>query len=678
MKKKNSVKILSVLLAVLLLGGMVPLAAAAEEAQTVTVSVKGTYIPPKMEAVLERINAIREKAMGESYTPLEWSADLETAARLRAAEASVSFSHTRPNGQSWDTVFAEADAQNGKAENLAWNAGDETADAMQQAVELWYAEKAAYEKDKNDPSAGHYAALIDPAYKTIGIAAFQGEGSELAATAAELSTAEAPEGEAALQNAEDGTVTEQQIEVAAESLSLSITADGAKLKEQEKLALGLSASVTFGEGDAARKTACTVISQVQWSSSDETVATVDETGVVTAVAQGKAEITATVGGCSASVALTVEALEPEPTEEPSEEPKPSEKPSEEPKPSEKPSEEPKPSEKPSEEPKPSEKPSEEPKPSEKPSEEPEPTEEPSEEPKPSEEPSEEPKPSEEPSEEPEPTEEPSEEPKPTEEPSEEPEPTEKPTPTSTAKPTATPKPTETPKPTPVPTPSPTPVKTDPAYTLRIDREGFTITDDLKAAGLDSEEKIRAAFEAAWEGETIKGVQYLDVKLQVSTDGNATWQVVGEEAYADGGKFIGLPRPEGAGAQDALVVYHMYAEDMLGHKAGDIEVFEGDDIRVENDLVLLTVSGFSPFAVVWKEAPPETTSAGKTRSGDAQPTATPVPTAEATAAPSAAPTNGPDLKVPPTGDATPFAARGAVASASAAGLAALRPRRRRKR
>ena len=633
MKKKNSVKILSVLLAVLLLGGMVPLAAAAEEAQTVTVSVKGTYIPPKMQAVLERINTIRQEAMGESYTPLEWSADLETAAQLRAAEASVSFSHTRPNGQSWDTVFAEADAQNGKAENLAWNAGDETADAMQQAVELWYAEKAAYEKDKNDPSAGHYAALIDPTYKTIGIAAFQGEGSELAATAAELSTAEAPEGEAALQNAEDGTATEQQIEVAAESLSLSITVDGAKLKEQEKLALGLSATVTFGEGDAAHTTACTVISQVQWSSSDTAVATVDGTGVVTAITPGEAEITAAVGGRSAeAVTLTVEALEPKPSEEPSEEPKPSEEPSEEPKPSEKPTEEPKPSE--------------------------------------------------EPSEEPEPPEEPSEEPKPTEEPSEEPEPTEKPTPTSTAKPTATPKPTETPKPTPkptpVPTPSPTPVKTDPAYTLRIDREGFTITDDLKAAGLDSEEKIRAAFEAAWEGETIKGVQYLDVKLQVSTDGNATWQVVGEEAYADGGKFIGLPRPEGAGAQDAFVVYHMYAEDMLGHKAGDIEVFEGDDIRVENDLVLLTVSGFSPFAVVWKEAPPETTSAGKTRSGDAQPTATPVPTAEATAAPSAAPTNGPDLKVPPTGDATPFAALGAAASASAAGLAVLRPRRRRKR
>ena len=664
MKKKNSVKILSVLLAVLLLGGMVPLAAAAEEAQTVTVSVKGTYIPPNMEAVLERINAIREEAMGDSYTPLEWSADLETAARLRAAEASVFYSDTRPNGQNWDTVFAEGKRE-GKRELLQQNGEDKEAglDAMQQAIELWYAEKAAYEKDKNDPSAGHYAALIDPTYKTIGIAAFQGEGSELAATAAELSTAEAPEGEATLQNAEDGTATEQQIEVAAESLSLSITVDGAKLKEQETLALGLSATVTFGEGDAARKTACTVISQVQWSSSDTAVATVDETGVVTAITPGEAEITAAVGGRSAeAVTLTVEALEPKPSEEPSEEPKPSEKPSEEPKPSEKPTEEPEPSEEPSEEP--------------------EPTEEPSEEPKPTEEPSEEPKPSEKPSEEPEPTEEPSEEPKPTEEPSEEPEPTEKPTPTSTAKPTATPKPTETPKPTPkptpVPTPSPTPVKTDPAYTLRIDREGFTITDDLKAAGLDSEEKVRAAFEAAWEGETIKGVQYLDVKLQVSTDGNATWQVVGEEAYADGGKFIGLPRPEGAGAQDAFVVYHMYAEDMLGHKAGDIEVFEGDDIRVENDLVLLTVSGFSPFAVVWKEAPPETTSAGKTRSGDAQPTATPVPTAEATAAPSATPTNGPDLKVPPTGDATPFAALGAAASASAAGLAALRPRRRKKR
>ena len=625
MKKKNSVKILSVLLAVLLLGGMVPLAAAAEEAQTVTVSVKGTYIPPNMQAVLERINAIRQEA---SCGPLEWSADLETAARLRAAEASVSFSHTRPNGQNWDTVFAEADAQNGKAENLAWNAGDETADAMQQAVELWYAEKAAYEKDKNDPSAGHYAALIDPTYKTIGIAAFQGEGSELAATAAELSTAETPEGEAAAQNAEDGTVTEQQIEVAAESLSLSITADGAKLKEQETLALGLSATVTFGEGDAARKTACTVVSQVQWSSSDTAVATVDGTGVVTAITPGEAKITATVGGCSAeAVTFTVEAAAPVPTETPesTKTPEPTE-------------------------------PTATATPASTPTASPVATPTPTATPTPS----------------PTPT------PTPTVTPTPTPTPTATPTVTPTPTPTPTPKPTETPKPTPVPTPSPTPVKTDPAYTLRIDREGFTITDDLKAAGLDSEEKIRAAFEAAWEGETIKGVQYLDVKLQVSTDGNATWQVVGEEAYADGGKFIGLPRPEGAGAQDAFVVYHMYAEDMLGHKAGDIEVFESDDIRVENDLVLLTVSGFSPFAVVWKEAPPETTSAGKTRSGDAQPTATPVPTAEATAAPSAAPTNGPDLKVPPTGDATPFAALGAVASASAAGLAALRPRRRKKR
>lgn len=622
MKKKNSVKILSVLLAVLLLGGMVPLAAAAEEAQTVTVSVKGTYIPPNMEAVLKRINAIRQEA---SCGPLEWSADLETAARLRAAEASVFYSDTRPNGQSWDTVFEEEERE-GKRELLQQNGEDKEAglDAMQQAIELWI-EKSAAEQDS--PEAECYAALIDPTYKTIGIAAFQGEGSELAATAAELSTAEAPEGEAALQNAEDGTVTEQQIEVAAESLSLSITADGAKLKEQETLALGLSATVTFGEGDAARKTACTVISQVQWSSSDETVATVDETGVVKAITPGEAEITAAVGGRSAeAVTLTVEAAAPVPTETPesTKTPEPTEPTTATPAST------------------PTASPVATPTPTATPTPSPTPT------------------------------------PTPTVTPTPTPTPTATPTVTPTPTPTPTPKPTETPKPTPVPTPSPTPVKTDPAYTLRIDREGFTITDDLKAAGLDSEEKIRAAFEAAWEGETIKGVQYLDVKLQVSTDGNATWQVVGEEAYADGGKFIGLPRPEGAGAQDAFVVYHMYAEDMLGHKAGDIEVFEGDDIRVENDLVLLTVSGFSPFAVVWKEAPPETTSAGKTRSGDAQPTATPVPTAEATAAPSAAPTNGPDLKVPPTGDATPFAALGAAASASAAGLAALRPRRRKKR
>ena len=61
MKKTGRLKrLFSVVLAVLLFGG-VPFAAAAEEMQTVQVSVQGTYAPGEADAVLERINAIREE-----------------------------------------------------------------------------------------------------------------------------------------------------------------------------------------------------------------------------------------------------------------------------------------------------------------------------------------------------------------------------------------------------------------------------------------------------------------------------------------------------------------------------------------------------------------------------------------------------------------------------------------
>lgn len=207
---------------------------------------------------------------------------------------------------------------------------------------------------------------------------------------------------------------------------------------------------------------------------------------------------------------------------------------------------------------------------------------------------------------------------------------------------------------------------------------------MKKAGLDSEEKVKAAFEKQWANQKINGVQYLDVKLQVSTDGKVTWTVAGAEAYADGGKFIGLPYPEGADKADDFVIYHMYAEDMLGHKAGDIEVFEGDVISKSDDLLLLTVSGFSPFAVVWKDPPPVTPTPAPTAAPKTKPTETPVPAATATPAPTEkpaptpTPVTDPDLKVPPTGDGTPITALYTAASVSAAGLVVLRPRRKKKR
>ena len=68
-----------------------------------------------------------------------------------------------------------------------------------------------------------------------------------------------------------------------------------KITEEKQL------SVTVTPDDAANKT-------VRWSSSDETVATVDDTGKVTGVAMGAATITASAtdgSGVSATCAVTV-------------------------------------------------------------------------------------------------------------------------------------------------------------------------------------------------------------------------------------------------------------------------------------------------------------------------------------------------------------------------------------
>ena len=44
---------------------------------------------------------------------------------------------------------------------------------------------------------------------------------------------------------------------------------------------------------------------ITWTSSDDSVATVDDNGLITAVASGSATITAVSGAASASVAVTV-------------------------------------------------------------------------------------------------------------------------------------------------------------------------------------------------------------------------------------------------------------------------------------------------------------------------------------------------------------------------------------
>ena len=63
-------------------------------------------------------------------------------------------------------------------ENLAQTTenAEQKQSAMLAAVEQWYAEKDAYTQDSESKDAVRYAALVDPAYRFIGLAAFQKDG----------------------------------------------------------------------------------------------------------------------------------------------------------------------------------------------------------------------------------------------------------------------------------------------------------------------------------------------------------------------------------------------------------------------------------------------------------------------------------------------------------------------
>lgn len=140
----------------------------------VLVGLKGEFLTPNQQAILDAINAIRKEAADEGlvdkYVPIKWSTDLEKAAFARAAEASVTMDHTRLSGKEIWSAFPSGNSIMG--ENLAWNY-----DGFLRAIEQWRAEKTDYIKKKNSGSdkgkSGHYEALINPKITHMGFAAFK-------------------------------------------------------------------------------------------------------------------------------------------------------------------------------------------------------------------------------------------------------------------------------------------------------------------------------------------------------------------------------------------------------------------------------------------------------------------------------------------------------------------------
>ncbi|MCD7806825.1 MAG: CAP domain-containing protein [Lachnospiraceae bacterium] len=95
--------------------------------QTSTEAVTGIVHYEEAYQVLAMVNEHREEV---GVAALSWDEDMKEAAQIRAAEATLSWSHTRPNGQAWYTVSPLV-----KGENLAkgYNSAEDVFEAWMES-----------------------------------------------------------------------------------------------------------------------------------------------------------------------------------------------------------------------------------------------------------------------------------------------------------------------------------------------------------------------------------------------------------------------------------------------------------------------------------------------------------------------------------------------------------------
>ena len=108
--------------------------------------------------VIKLVNAERTK---RGLSKLTTNSKMASASDKRAKEIYTKFSHTRPNGKAWDTVFAEYGIKKGYAgENIAYNYSS----AAKDVVNMWMNSK------------GHRENILNSRYKTIGVGLYVKDG----------------------------------------------------------------------------------------------------------------------------------------------------------------------------------------------------------------------------------------------------------------------------------------------------------------------------------------------------------------------------------------------------------------------------------------------------------------------------------------------------------------------
>ena len=272
----------------------------AEEAKIDVVRLSGDYIYNTKKEMLDRINEIRKEACDEGvtltsgrkltkkdYVPIKWSSDLEEIARVRAVEAAVYGSHTRPNGQLCFSVKSKS-GKGASGEILAWGTWYDF-DTLS-GIERWYVEKEDL-INKTGGDTGHYEALINPNNLYIGLATANhscaGELSSSAGVSENLITKK-----------------NETFSMDVELLTQQFDATLINGDEVKNLFIKESATLNFVM-NGFYNSLDIVNSSVAWKSSDKSVVKVDKNGKVTALKEGKATITTTINGKKYSTKITV-------------------------------------------------------------------------------------------------------------------------------------------------------------------------------------------------------------------------------------------------------------------------------------------------------------------------------------------------------------------------------------
>ena len=151
-----------------------------QAATTQECTVKGKFYQTDARSMLKKINKFRTGKEAWYYNEdgskktlsglgkLTYDYELEKIAMQRAAEISVLFSHTRPNGELCFSLFP--DSYNSMGENIAM--GTSFIMGVDDTLEMW--------KETNEGYAGqgHRRNMLSEGFTCIGIACFEVEGNK--------------------------------------------------------------------------------------------------------------------------------------------------------------------------------------------------------------------------------------------------------------------------------------------------------------------------------------------------------------------------------------------------------------------------------------------------------------------------------------------------------------------